>query len=96
MKFQKCSFCKSQYKIESLIKYQKNNYRSLGFIYVCKICNAKKNVKDYQSKSTDNYVVNSLKYKNKINYGIESTKELLDLQLLNIKLKREIKNGKNK
>lgn len=90
--YKKCSFCKLQYKLSSLVVYRKNDYLSLGYIYVCKICKKKINIKEYQSKSKDNYVINSLRYKNKINYKIESTKELLDLQLLNIKLKRKLKN----
>lgn len=90
--FKKCSFCKCQYKSSSLVEYRKNNYLSLGYVYVCKVCEKKINIKEYQLKSMDNYIVNSLRYKNKINYGIESSNELLDLQLLNIKLKRELKN----
>jgi uncharacterized CHY-type Zn-finger protein len=90
--FKKCSFCKSQYKSSSLTEYRKNNYLSLGYVYVCKVCEKKININEYQLKSTDNYIINSLRYKNKINNGIESTKELLDLQLLNIKLKRELRN----
>ena len=88
--FKKCSFCKRQYKSSSLTEYRKNNYLSLGYVYVCKVC--EKKINEYQLKSTDNYIINSLRYKNKINNGIESTKELLDLQLLNIKLKRELRN----
>ena len=90
--FKKCSFCKRQYKSSSLVEYRKNDYLSLGYVYVCKVCEKKIDIKKYQSKSTDNYIINSLRYKNKINYGIESTKELLDIQLLSIKLKRELKN----
>jgi hypothetical protein len=85
--FKKCSFCKQKHKVGNLIEYRKNDYLSLGYVYVCKVCVKKIDLKQYQSKSTDNYVVNSLRYKNKINNGIESTKYLLDLQLLNIKLK---------
>jgi uncharacterized CHY-type Zn-finger protein len=90
--FKKCSFCKRQYKSSSLTEYRKNNYLSFGYVYVCKVCEKKININEYQLKSTDNYIINSLRYKNKINNGIESTKELLDLQLLNIKLKRELRN----
>lgn len=89
--FKKCSFCKQKHKIVNLTEYRKNDYLSLGYVYICKVCVKKVDLKEYQSKSTDNYVLNSLRYKNKINNGIESTKELLDLQLLNIKLKRELK-----
>ena len=90
--FKKCSFCKRQYKSSSLVEYRKNDYLSLGYVYVCKVCEKKIDIKEYQLKSTDNYIINTLRYKNKINYGIESTKDLLDLQLSNIKLKRELKN----
>jgi len=90
--FKKCSFCKCQFKETSLKEFRKNDYLSLGSIFVCKVCENKVDVKEYQSRSTDNYVVNSLRYKNKINYDIDSTNEILELQLLNIKLKREIKN----
>lgn len=88
----KCSFCKCQYKANSLKEFCKNDYRSLGSVFICKVCERKVDIKEYQSKSTDNYVVNSLRYKNKINYGIDSTNDILELQLLNIKLKRELKN----
>jgi hypothetical protein len=91
--FKKCSFCKTQYRNDSLKLYRKNDYLSLGFIFVCKVCEKNKDIREYQLKSTDNYVINSLRYKNKINHGIESTNEILDLQLLNIKLKRELKDA---
>jgi uncharacterized CHY-type Zn-finger protein len=90
--YKKCSFCKCQYKANSLKEFRKNDYRSLGSVFICKVCENKVDIKKYQSKSTDNYVVNSLRYKNKINYGIDSTNDILELQLLNIKLKRELKN----
>ncbi len=89
--FKKCSFCKCQYKETSLKEFRKNNYLSLGSIFVCKVCEKKVDIKEYQERSTDNYVVNSLRYKNKINYGIDSTDEMLEIQLLNIKLKRELR-----
>lgn len=91
-KFKKCSFCKCKFNENSLKEFRKNNYLSLGSIFVCKVCEKKNDIKEYQSRSTDNYVVNSLRYKNKINYGIDSTDEMLEIQLLNIKLKRELKN----
>jgi uncharacterized CHY-type Zn-finger protein len=90
--FKKCSFCKCKFKANSLKEFRKNNYKSLGSVFICKVCEKKVDIKEYQSKSTDNYVINELRYKNKINYGIDSTNEILELQLLNIKLKREIKN----
>jgi hypothetical protein len=91
-KFRKCSFCKCQYKANSLKEFRKNDYRSLGSVFMCKVCEKKVDIKEYQSKSTDNYVINSLRYKNKVICGIDSTNEILELQLLNIKLKRELKN----
>lgn len=95
MNFKKCSLCKQQHNKNSLKEFRKNDYLSLGLIFVCKVCESK--VDEYQIQSKDNYVLNSLRYKNKIQHGIESTKELLEIQLLNIKLKREIKNvRKNK
>ena len=89
--FRKCSICKCQFKEKSLKEFRKNNYRSLGSIFVCKVCEKKIDIEEYQSRSTDNYVVNSLRYKNKINYGIDSTDEILEIQLLNIKLKIELR-----
>ncbi len=89
--FKKCSFCKCQFKETSLKEYRKNNYKSLGSVFLCKVCEKKVDIKEYQSRSTDNYVINELRYKNKINYGIDSTNEMLELQLLNIKLKRELR-----
>lgn len=92
--YKKCSFCKFKFNESILKEYRKNNYLSLGSIFVCKVCEKKIDIQEYQSKSLDNYVINSLRYKNKIKHGLISNDNLLEIQLLNIKLKRQIKNDK--
>ena len=93
MEYRKCSKCKLNYRIELLTTFQKNNYPSCGLVYICKVCLKKFNHKEQIENSEDKYVLNELRYSNK-KQNVESTEELLNLQLLNIKLKRELKNGK--
>jgi len=83
-----------KYRIELLKTFRKNTFNSLGCIFVCRVCEKKVDIKKYQEESRDKYTINELRYKNRIE-GIEPTDELLQIQLLNIKLKREI-NGRNK
>lgn len=94
MSDRKCSFCKMKYRIELLKTFNKNTFKSLGSIFVCRVCEKKVDIKQYQEESRDKYTINELRYKNRIE-GIDTTDELLQIQLLNIKLKREI-NGRNK
>jgi predicted metal-binding protein len=83
------------YRIELLKSFNKNTFESLGSIFVCRVCEKKVDIKKYQEESRDKYTINELKYRNKKNGIQNSPEELLKIQLLNIKLKREL-NGRNK
>jgi hypothetical protein len=87
----KCSFCKMKFRLYLLKEYEKSNHYNLGSIYICKVCLKNVDIKDYQETIRDKYTANSLRCDNRKN-GIYDEKTV-ELQLLLIKLKREVKNG---
>jgi hypothetical protein len=89
--FKKCSFCKMKFRISALKEYDKSDFLKIGLIHVCKVCDKKNNVKNYQSKTSDNRLISYIRYRNKKYHGVEASEKLIELQLLQIKLKREIK-----
>ena len=56
---------------------------------ICKVCIKKNNIKDYQQLTTDRMTKNDIRCRFK-----ESDENMLDLYLLNIKLKRAINERK--
>jgi uncharacterized CHY-type Zn-finger protein len=89
--FKKCSFCKMKYRINSLKEFKKSNhYNFLGSIYVCKVCLKNVDVENYKETLRDKYIANTFRCENRKN-GIND-EQTVQLQLLLVKLKREIKN----
>ena len=56
---------------------------------ICKVCIKKNNIKDYQQLTTDRMTKNDIRCRFK-----ETNENILDLYLLNIKLKRAINERK--
>lgn len=79
-----------KYSIKNLTFFKSSYFNNSFERQICKVCVKKIDIKAYQELTTDRITKNDIRCRMK-----ESNEYILDLYLLNIKLKRAINERKN-